>query len=498
LTPIFFNGLSVYADGVGTSNLIGQVGIEFYPLNTGDPELLAGYERRQNWASLRDGTRRYGMRFVRVTGCLPGTTYYYRLHAFPPNGPEEVWPKTGPLPAVRTTRDISFAATTKQLLLTIAGGDVPGCIGTLRSPTAAYPLAAVAGDGAGPNQFYFNLNELLSADGTANSLSPGEQTFQIELLGPVVQEPIQVVQLNIPAGFVMAQADELRITGLMDYLRLALGSTNLLAGAVSAVPIELVVRVRGLTNVNFTVELEQGRLTSLGIASLVPEIGAATIQAAGSNRFAFGLQAAAGQVLTGVRQVAQINFKAVEQEHSAIVSLRLQALEALNADGIIVTNLADKNGRVFVIAAEPILEAQNTTANDRALVLFGRPWTGYAIEYATNLAPGSIWTRLLRVPLSATFQVLEQIDTGHATVFYRAYQLPPSPPSLEIKMSDARLPYLILFGASGKSYQLQTAPALLAQTIWTPAEKVILTHSFQVLNPITNTVPARFYRLCEE
>ena len=42
VTPTIF----VYADSGGVSNLAGQVGIEFYPLHTGDPTLTNSYDRR--------------------------------------------------------------------------------------------------------------------------------------------------------------------------------------------------------------------------------------------------------------------------------------------------------------------------------------------------------------------------------------------------------------------------------------------------------------------
>ena len=44
--------IAVFADAGGVTNLAGQVGIEAFPLSTGNPELAEGYPRRVDTATL--------------------------------------------------------------------------------------------------------------------------------------------------------------------------------------------------------------------------------------------------------------------------------------------------------------------------------------------------------------------------------------------------------------------------------------------------------------
>lgn len=45
--------IAIFSDASGTTSLAGQVGIEAFPLHTGNPDLAAGYERRIGRAALR-------------------------------------------------------------------------------------------------------------------------------------------------------------------------------------------------------------------------------------------------------------------------------------------------------------------------------------------------------------------------------------------------------------------------------------------------------------
>lgn len=71
--------ISVFADSAGALNLAGQMGIDFFPLHTGNPALTNSYDRRLDQAALRQKTSSQGLVEVRVSGCAPNTTYYYQL-----------------------------------------------------------------------------------------------------------------------------------------------------------------------------------------------------------------------------------------------------------------------------------------------------------------------------------------------------------------------------------------------------------------------------------
>ena len=60
--------IAVYADAAGITNLSGQLGVEAFPLRTGNPELAAGYDRRQNQRALQRKTQSLGYELIRVSG----------------------------------------------------------------------------------------------------------------------------------------------------------------------------------------------------------------------------------------------------------------------------------------------------------------------------------------------------------------------------------------------------------------------------------------------
>ena len=177
-------GLVIYADASGATNLAGQVGIEPLPLHTGDPALSEPYQRRQHDAVIRQKTVNADLGHVRVTGARPATTYYYQVRATGTNGQVTLWPATGPFPSVTTAVENAFVGESKQLIVNLPGGDFEGHIVTLAHPNAAHPLAAVAGDGVGTNQVFFNLSDLIALVGGTNFIPVGSQQFDVQLLGP--------------------------------------------------------------------------------------------------------------------------------------------------------------------------------------------------------------------------------------------------------------------------------------------------------------------------
>ena len=70
--------VSVFADPGGATNLAGQVGVQFYPLNSGNPTATNSYDLLLNLAALRQDSIALGLIYARVSDCAPGTTYYYR------------------------------------------------------------------------------------------------------------------------------------------------------------------------------------------------------------------------------------------------------------------------------------------------------------------------------------------------------------------------------------------------------------------------------------
>src|SRR5688572_7515654 len=71
--------VQVFADAGGQSNITTALGVEFYPLHTGNPNFLEGYERRQSRVDLKDKTKSLGLVHAKVRNGQPGATYYYKI-----------------------------------------------------------------------------------------------------------------------------------------------------------------------------------------------------------------------------------------------------------------------------------------------------------------------------------------------------------------------------------------------------------------------------------
>ena len=114
-------GISVFADANGVTNLAGQVGIEYYPLHTGAPDATNAYDRRLSRRVLQQKTAAQGLAMVRVSGCLPHRSYFFRLQETDSTGGQTVWPPSGPLPSAMTAQETGFVIQSRQLSFSLPG-----------------------------------------------------------------------------------------------------------------------------------------------------------------------------------------------------------------------------------------------------------------------------------------------------------------------------------------------------------------------------------------
>jgi len=172
-------GISIFSDPDGTTEITSQLEITPLPLYSGNPGIAGEYEQEAELENLRLMAKSNGLMKIRVAGCLPQTTYYYRISSAGAGGEVAVWP-AGTLPSVTTTRENSFIADSKQLLVTVddqggainpagwlvSGAEVPPVGGE-----ALFGVSSYVGDGAAVNQAYINLSNLFGADGLNWTLS---------------------------------------------------------------------------------------------------------------------------------------------------------------------------------------------------------------------------------------------------------------------------------------------------------------------------------------
>lgn len=210
-------GISVFSDEGGSIEITGNLRIEAFPLHTGDLYLPEGYIARGVRRSLEQGMAESGSMLVRVSGCEPGTTYYFQVNETPlaVPGPGRTLPDAAPLPSVRTTDKTGFVAGSRQLLVEFSRDDLAGRALLLKTPSSPYGLAAVIGDGAGPNQAFFNLDDLVSADGSTTGGLSGENTYTLTLFGSPDSRPAAETTLTFSGVFEVANA-EVFVFGLDD------------------------------------------------------------------------------------------------------------------------------------------------------------------------------------------------------------------------------------------------------------------------------------------
>ena len=176
--------IAVFSDAAGIDEITRELEITLFPMHGGDPEIIDEYQRDQEMDNLRNHAKTLGLMKIGIHGCIPDTTYYYRVYA-EANGDTASWPAGDPL-SVTTTRENSFVSDSKQLLVTLVESEgtlnAAGWMVTASAGEAIFPISAFVSDGAGANQAYLNLSQLFGADGL--SWTPtGTKEISLEIKG---------------------------------------------------------------------------------------------------------------------------------------------------------------------------------------------------------------------------------------------------------------------------------------------------------------------------
>ena len=198
------------------------------------------------------------------------------------------------------------------------------------------------------------------------------------------------------------------------------GKTNLLAGNPGHVPVRMNSGL-DLVNVTFDLDADPSRLDSLTLVPLASGLNSATLTPAGNGRSRLELSANANAPLNGQFDAARLHFYAVDEPRSAIVPLHVGNVQGVKLGGEAVTNAVGIDGRVIVVAAEPVLEATGIWAN-RVVEVYGRPLVRYELLSSPAVTgpwvPGLQWDSTnispARIPIT---------DTN--TLFFQARQIAP-------------------------------------------------------------------------
>lgn len=201
--------LELFADVDESLPPAGDPVIEFFPLDIGDPDLpgstVGDRDRRR---LLRDALRAGPTVLVRVTGLVPETSYFIKPGALDSSGSSVA---TGEIPraGLTTPAATAFVAEARQLLVDL--GEAPdgplsldGAVVRLSTPSAAFPLYAVVGDAMGPGYAWFDLANLVAADGLTNAILSGTQVFDLAFLDGSGEAA--TASVNYDGSFVVADS----------------------------------------------------------------------------------------------------------------------------------------------------------------------------------------------------------------------------------------------------------------------------------------------------
>ncbi len=270
---------------------------------------------------------------------------------------------------------------------------------------------------------------------------------------------------------------------------LSLGSSNVLAGNLGSVPLQLTSSL-DLTNLSAILQGPASSLTNFTLQAVSPEVLSTLLQPLGDNEYSLNLTLNPALSPGGTRTLAQLNFAAAPQLHSAIVPLAFSQPAATQSDGTPAPKPGVGVGRVFLIAREPLLDAWLGNHAARMITLYGKPWASYEMDYSTNV--GASWQEFMRVPLTNTYTVIAATNSL-PQVFYRALEFSADPPLLELHSSSTSNLVLLVYGQTGSLYLLVTQTNL-AGSNWTQVAGFTFTNSFQYINAGGATNPAGFFR----
>ncbi|MCP5521852.1 MAG: hypothetical protein H7A46_09935 [Verrucomicrobiales bacterium] len=205
--------------------------------------------------------------------------------------------------------------------------------------------------------------------------------------------------------------------------RLAIGSTNVLAGEWGMLPLTLDTEA-GITNLTLALELDSSRLTNLTVEALAPEVTLADLVESSSNRFRLLISARSDYPLRGWLALARLGFLALPGEESEVV--RLTPLELLGeaVDGNRLLAGQATGGKVFLIVEQPLVDASLGDDGLRDLTVYGLPGQHYSIESASSLSVGGGWQPVLSGQLTESHATHVLPEEPGPAIFYRAVLAP--------------------------------------------------------------------------
>jgi len=203
-----------------------------------------------------------------------------------------------------------------------------------------------------------------------------------------------------------------------DYLNVGLGSTAVQTSQYATLPV-VVSASDVITNLQFTINWPASQFAT---PSLIFGAGvlSGSVQPQGSS-IVVNLQLDPSQTFTNASTVAQLNFQAVAGQNSAFVNVQASNVQGTKSDASAYVNSSAQAGQIVVVGNNPLMTPQ-TSAQGRALTVYGNPNSNYQVQYTTNLVPPVVWLPLSNFQQSSVTQTVT-LDDSLPVVYYRIQQL---------------------------------------------------------------------------
>ncbi|MDB6056328.1 MAG: hypothetical protein JWO95_172, partial [Verrucomicrobiales bacterium] len=203
-----------------------------------------------------------------------------------------------------------------------------------------------------------------------------------------------------------------------DCLQIQVGSGVAQVGHQGTVPVT-VFASSGVTNLSFVLSYPSNRLGSWTISTSNNAVATSAVVPVNPSNTMFRVSTGNGQSLQGTALLGNLSF-VPSAGPSAFVPLTVLNSAAIKSGNNWVNSIQSGAGRIAVIGAEPLLDAQRGAGTPQ-LVLYGNPGTNYQIAFTTNL--GGTWLPGWTVGMTNLFQPYTLTPTpSQPQTFYRAWQ----------------------------------------------------------------------------
>ncbi len=269
-----------------------------------------------------------------------------------------------------------------------------------------------------------------------------------------------------------------------------IGTTDLLVGATSSVPISLTTDA-DLTNLTLLLNLNSVQLTNFTLSGFASQVASAQIQPVANNQYQLQFQSQSNTRLQGAFNMANLDFGTTASSNSTIVALNGQSLSGLRGTSLNPVTGIVNGGRVFVIGNQPLLDAHESSNQNLALTVYGLPGKRYSLESMPDLSGTNGHTVVSTFKVSALRTDLPFLPIQHQRQFFRARLLPDS--DLTVSVQSNQL--VIDWPLACTNCLLEQSGQLGANASWIPvaATAAIVNTNWQV------TIPAptgsQYYRL---